>query len=210
MLRFLTASAAFALCLSAGLAVAQTPNQTAPTAPGGGARTSPSGTTTPAPGSSTATQQSLGEPEVTFMKKAATSDMTEIETSKVALTKATRPDIKQFAQHMVDDHTKLSAQMKQIADAKGVQLPSRDPSVDAMVSKLNGLSGAKFDQEYVKGQVAGHRDASKLFHAEATAVKDPSLKQAVAQATPIIDQHLQEAEQLGAALGVEAKTSLKK
>jgi putative membrane protein len=229
MLRFLTASSVFALCLSAGLAVAQTPNPTSPSAPGsnagvsGGARTSPSGTgsggtATPTPGSSTAAQggsstaaqQSLSEPEVTFMKKAAASDMTEIETSRVALTKATRPEIKQFAQQMIDDHTKLSAQMQQLAQARGMQLPPRDPSVEAMVSKLNGLSGAKFDQEYVKGQVAGHRDASKLFHAEGTAARDPQLKQLVAQATPIIDQHLQHAEQLGAAVGVEAKTSLKK
>jgi putative membrane protein len=228
MVRFLTATSIVALCLSAALAVAQT-NPTAPSAGGnnaavsGGARASTSGSTagqaTPTPGSSMTAPQTatpsaaagtLTEPEQTFMKKAAVSDLTEIETSRIAVQKASKPDIKQFAQQMIEDHTKLSNSMKQIASAKNVQLPTSDPSINAMTSKLNGLSGTKFDQEYLKGQVAGHRDASKLFHNEGAAAKDPQLKQAVAQATPIIDQHLQHVEQLAAANGVEAKTSLKK
>jgi putative membrane protein len=239
MKRMLSATTALALCFAASIAVAQTSGSTTSRPAGtgssnppttdttsGGARSTPSGansagSATPTPGSTSSAATSgqaagggasaaLTEPETTFIKKAAASDMTEIETSKVALTKATNADLKKFAQQMIDDHTKLSTSMKQIATAKNVQLPPRDPSIDAMVSKLNGLSGKKFDEEYVKGQVAGHRDASKLFHTEGAQVRDPQLKQAVASATPIIDQHLQHVEQLAASLGVEGKTSLKK
>lgn len=206
---------------SAGSAT-PTPGSTSPAATGqtsGGAAVggTTSGTTsgsTSASGAAgsagAATSAALTEPEMTFVKKAAASDLTEIETSRVAVQKATRPEVKQFAQQMIEDHTRLSNTMKQLASARGVQLPPRDPSVDAMVSKLNGLSGAKFDQEYVKGQVGGHRDASKLYHTEGAQVRDPQLKQAVATATPLIDQHLQHVEQLASSLGVEGKTSLKK
>lgn len=231
MRRFMTATAALALCLSAGFAAAQTSGAASgsnSSTVSGGSRASTSGSTagqaTPTPGSSMtapspsgstasssgAASSALSEPDVTFMKKAATSDMTEIETSKVALQKSGKPEVKQFAQQMIDDHTKLSATMKQLAAARGVQLPPRDPSIDAMVSKLNGLSGNQFDQEYLKGQVGGHRDASNLFHTEGAQAKDPQLKQAVATATPIIDQHLQHVQQLAASMGVEGKASLKK
>jgi putative membrane protein len=225
MRRFLTASSALALCLATGMAVAQTPptpspNPRAPAPMTGGSSTqTPSAqmpsTQTPGPTGGAAMQgqpgpsgeAKLSEPEITFMKKAEAANITEIDTSKVALTKATRPDIKQFAQQMVDDHTKLSNEMKQLADSKGVQLPQRDPAAEAATHKLDGLSGARFDQEYVRIQVAGHRDASKLYHTEESQVRDPQLKQAVAQATPIIDQHLTHAEQLASEVGLESRTS---
>jgi putative membrane protein len=50
--------------------------------------------------------QALTPEEQTFIQKAATSDQTEIKLSRLALERASIPEIKQFAQTMVTDHTK--------------------------------------------------------------------------------------------------------
>src|SRR5690349_10312950 len=46
----------------------------------------------------------------TFVKKAATTDMAEIEMAKLALEKSQNANVRQFAQHMIDEHSKLSEQ----------------------------------------------------------------------------------------------------
>ncbi|GIL41005.1 DUF4142 domain-containing protein [Roseiterribacter gracilis] len=185
MTRFLLTSAAMALCLTACGAQAQT-------APG---------IAKPAP---TAPLNAPADSDVDFVKKAATSDMTEIETSKVAVTKATKPDIKKFAQQMIDDHTKLSTEMGTLAKSKNIPVPPRDSSIDDKVKKLSALSGADFDKEYLKGQVDGHKDAAKLFHGDGTKLKDADLRAAVAKATPTIDAHLDHVQKLAAANGVKS------
>jgi putative membrane protein len=49
------------------------------------------------------------------VNKAAVSDMFEVQSSRLALEKSNNSQIKQFAQKMVDDHTKVSNEMKSMA-----------------------------------------------------------------------------------------------
>ena len=44
--------------------------------------------------------------DMSFVRKAAVAGMTEVQASKLALEKSTDANVKSFAQHMVDDHTK--------------------------------------------------------------------------------------------------------
>ena len=67
--------------------------------------------------------QSLTTDEQTFIQNAASSDQTEIKLSQLAMERASIPEIKQFAQTMVTDHTKSSSLLKPIAMDHGVDLP---------------------------------------------------------------------------------------
>ena len=49
-----------------------------------------------------------------FVYKVAISDMYEVEASKLALEKSSNSAIRQFAQEMVDDHTKTAEELKSI------------------------------------------------------------------------------------------------
>lgn len=83
-----------------------------------------------------------------FMKTAMEGDMAEIQLAQLAQQKASSDQVKQFAQRMIDDHTKLDAQMKPMAQQFGVEAPTDLSAKHKSVqSKLQGLSGAKFDQE---------------------------------------------------------------
>jgi putative membrane protein len=132
-----------------------------------------------------------------FMKDAMEGDMAEIQLAKLAQQKASSDQVKQFAQRMIDDHTKLDAQMKPMAQQFGVEAPADLSSKHKSVqSKLQGLSGNQFDQEYIKAMVNDHREDDQAFLREQTTAKDPTLKSAVTQAEPIIADHLRMAQDI--------------
>jgi len=132
-----------------------------------------------------------------FMKSAMEGDMAEIQLSELALQKSSNDQVKQFAQRMIDDHTKLDAQIKPMATQAGVEAPAElSAKHKAAVAKLQTLSGEQFDREYIKDMVNDHREVDQAFQSEGTAAKSPDLKSAVTQAEPIIAEHLRMAQDL--------------
>ena len=131
------------------------------------------------------------------MKDLAIANMAEVETGKLALEKAQDPKVKEFAQHMVDDHGKMLDEVKQLAQSKGVDLPSApDAKHEKVMKKLQSASGASFDREYMRAMVKDHRDALKLAQRTAKGAKDPDLKAAAQKAAPDIQEHLKMAQDL--------------
>ena len=133
-----------------------------------------------------------------FAMTAAMGGMAEVETARLALTKASSDSVKQYAQKMIDDHTAANAELMQIASAKGITLPSApDAKMRAMMAKMERLSGAAFDREYVS--MAGHKDhqkMEKLFRDESTRGRDADLKAFAAKTLPVVQMHLQMARDL--------------
>jgi putative membrane protein len=133
-----------------------------------------------------------------FATTAAMGGMAEVEIARLALTKASSDDVKQYAQKMIDDHTAANAELMQIASSKGLTLPTApDAKHRAMMAKMEKLSGAAFDREYI--MMAGHKDHSKmekLFRDESTRGRDADLKAFAAKTLPVVQQHLQMARDL--------------
>jgi putative membrane protein len=133
-----------------------------------------------------------------FAMTAAMGGMAEVEMSRLALTKASSDAVKQYAQKMIDDHTAANAELMQIASAKGITLPTApDAKMRAMMSRMEKLSGADFDREYV--MMAGHKDhqkMEKLFRDESMKGRDADLKAFAAKTLPVVQQHLQMARDL--------------
>jgi putative membrane protein len=100
-----------------------------------------------------------------FVTEAANSDMLEIASSKLVAAKADAKD-KAFADQMIADHTKTSAELKALIDGGKVTatLPaSMDKTHQAKLDKLSKLDGKDFIKEYESMQVAAHKDAVSLF-----------------------------------------------
>ena len=136
-----------------------------------------------------------------FVKTVAISDMFEIQSGQLAAEKAENGDVKSFGQQMVDDHSKTSAQLKELIKNKDVrdQFPDTlDQDHQARLDKLKGLSGMQFDKSYVDMQVKAHEKAVSLFEDYAAAGEDSALKAWSADTLPTLKNHLKEANDLTA------------
>jgi putative membrane protein len=125
-----------------------------------------------------------------FIQKAAVGGMAEVQIAQLAEQKSDDTTVKQFAQKMIDDHTPNNEQLMKLASAKGVTPPAElDAAHQKQMTKLQSLSGKKFDTTYLKGQEKDHAVMLKLFETEAKNGHDPELKQFAETTIPVIESH---------------------
>lgn len=130
-----------------------------------------------------------------FMMTAAHSDQNEIQQSKMALAKGVTGAAKEMANKMIADHTKSTADLKQIAAKKGVTLPTdMDADHKAMAPAMEKLSGQAFEQQYIKQMVADHQKTANTMAAHQTMTKDPAIQGFITKTLPVVESHLQMAE----------------
>jgi putative membrane protein len=133
----------------------------------------------------------------TFMRKAAEGGKAEVELGKLAQEKAASPEVKQFGERMVNDHTKASDQLKQVAEKEGVTLPDKLNAKDrATKARLEKLSGEAFDRAYMRDMVKDHTEDVAEFRKEANNGKDPEVKSFASQTVPTLEDHLKEAKNI--------------
>jgi putative membrane protein len=133
-----------------------------------------------------------------FVKEVATSDMFEIESSKLAQDKGNAAE-KSFASQMVTDHTKTSNDLKgMITGGKfKAELPTAlDNSHQSKLDKLKGESGKDFSSDYDSMQVSAHKDAVALFERYAKGGENADLKAWAGKTLPALKHHLDMAEKL--------------
>lgn len=149
--------------------------------------------------SDTAMATTPASPGQAFADAAAASDMFEIETSKLAATKAASSKIKTFAAQMIKAHTDSTAKLKTAAAAASPAITPASTLTAAQQSKLAELStksGADFDRAYAEAQVAAHQatlDALKAYSASGDVA---SLKAFATELVPIVTAHLNMAKSL--------------
>ncbi len=132
-----------------------------------------------------------------MMKQMAESHLGEISLGKLAQEKAQSDEVKSFAKKMVDDHTKALDALKQMAQSKGVTLPTEPGKQQmAMQKKLQDQTGEKFDRQYM--QQAGeraHKDTHKLLQRAASRAEDTDLKNYASTAIGTVESHMQMAKE---------------
>jgi putative membrane protein len=132
-----------------------------------------------------------------FVSKAMQGGMAEVQLAQLTLQKSDNQQVKQFAQRMIDDHTKLNDQMKPVAQQLGVSVPDQISKGDRKtIAKLQALSGSAYDQAYIKDMVKDHKQDLSEFQMEASSGQDQTVKDAANQGSKVIAQHLQMAQQL--------------
>jgi putative membrane protein len=133
-----------------------------------------------------------------FMKQAAQNGHAEIQASQAATTKATRPEVKSFAEKMIADHTKVADELKTLAASKKVELPT-EPSLKQKgeLKLVTGADGDKFDARYSQAfGVKAHEETIKLFEEAAKDAKDPEVKAWAEKTLPGLKHHLEMAKAL--------------
>lgn len=142
----------------------------------------------------------LDRSDAALLKDIAQANIAEVETGKLAIEKSSSPEIKKFAQMMVDDHSKGLAEVKTLASASGTELPDGpDVKHKAAMVEFKTLKGDTFDSRYVKqAGVGDHEATEKLLKKTQAEAKDADLKALAAKMLPIVQAHLQHAQSLAA------------
>jgi len=133
----------------------------------------------------------------------STVDSGEIEQAQVALQRATRPEVRDFATHMVDQHTASKQAGAQLASQSGLT-PAPSPKAaelkaasEKMLQTLNAADASNFDITYVDGQIAQHATVLKMIEDQLTpAVNDSALRDQLSTARGMVQRHLDQARQL--------------
>lgn len=152
---------------------------------------------TPAPVASGSAAMNLSKADQKAVTDMAMSNMAEVAIGKMALAKSQNPQVKAYAQKMIDDHTAAQGDVTTLAQAKGVTLPTDlDAKHKAMSAMLDKLSGDAFDKAYMKNAgVTDHNQTHDKLTKAASKAKDPDVKAAATKMLPVVDQHLQLAKQ---------------
>lgn len=134
-----------------------------------------------------------------FAREVALSDMYEVTAGRLALEKSQNARTREFAQMMIDDHTRNSQALQeaaiQLQDAAATgnldySMPaSLDPARQSQLDILQRLDGQDFDREYMNQQMEAHRKTLDLLKAYAGNGDVAELRQYAQGAIPTIQKH---------------------
>lgn len=174
------------LAATAALALAQSPVHAQATPPGSAA--------SPA---AAAARPNIAADDRGFVMQAAAGGLAEVKLGEMAQRKGASEAVKRFGAQMVADHSKANDELKQVAAAKGLQPPAAlDQKHAAVAARLDKLSGAEFDREYIRAMLDDHRQTVALFERQAAQGRDAELKAFAQKTLPTLRQHLTHAENL--------------
>jgi putative membrane protein len=133
-----------------------------------------------------------------YMRMAASSDLFEIESSRLALQASRNEAVRQFAQMMVGDHSRTSSDMMATARQLGLQAPPPQllPHHMEMLDRLRAASPMDFDRAYKAEQIMAHEEALNLHRNYAQSGDTPAFRELATRAVPIVEMHWGQARNL--------------
>lgn len=145
----------------------------------------------------------LNSSDSMFFRKAAEGGMAEVKLGQLARDKAADQQVKDFGSRMVKDHGKANDQLKDLASKKDVTLPDSLSAKDqALYDRLSKMSGAAFDKEYMRAMIRDHEQDVAEFRKESEMAKDSDAKDFAAKTLPTLEDHLQQAKEIGSKMGL--------
>jgi putative membrane protein len=149
-------------------------------------------------------QAQLTPAERAFLRRAAFRNAYEIEVSKLAAGKAVNPAVREFAQTMVAQQSRLNDELVAIMNAHGVAPPKGLPADRA--TKLHRLAALPrsdaFDNGYVKViGIEDRRSAIRMFEKARGQVRDAGLRAFIDRSLAVLRAHLATAQGVAASSG---------
>jgi putative membrane protein len=143
----------------------------------------------------------VDEKDAKFATDAANAGMAEVAAGKVAETKATDAQVKDYAKMMVEHHTMINDELMEIAKKKNITLPTApDADHQKMLTDLSAKSGKEFDKAYVNAMVEGHKKVAAMLEDASKNCKDTDLMAFATKTLPTVKTHLAKIEAIQKAM----------
>src|SRR5215470_13933468 len=137
-----------------------------------------------------------------------TANQVDIDAGKLAESKGSSKEVRDFGKMMVTDHSGVNKQATELVTKLKVK-PEDNPTSQSLkaggeenVKKLQGLSGAAFDKAYIAHEVAYHQ--AVLDAVDKTLIpnaKNEELKALIVKVRPAFVAHLEHAKSIQSKLG---------
>lgn len=137
------------------------------------------------------------KPAQRFLTWAYKDNLFEIQLSKMVAGKVQKPEVKEFAQKLAEEHTQANQQIKQLAQQQNIQL-SQDLA-DWQQAKLQHVSRLPADMltnAYVFHQVGMHHTNILENRWAANNIQEQEVKTLAMRMIPNLQNHLRQAEQI--------------
>jgi putative membrane protein len=185
-MKYLHGAALAAGIFGSATAFGQTMSNSAPAAP-----------PTQPPTSAAAGSSRLSATDQDFVNNAAIGGLFEVEAGKIAAKKAANPQVRQFAERMVRDHSEADNKLKRDVSAAGGTVPNElDSQHQQELQQITSQQGPDFDRNYMQMMVKDHDTDAQDFGKAAQTLQDPRLKQFAAQTLKVIQEHDKMAHQI--------------
>lgn len=174
---------------------AQMPDTTGWNRPDSTTRPRPDTSGTQIPDSTNA--ESMPSDDREFLQTAADDGAGEVALSSLAAERASRREVRDFAQMLASDHEKANRELAQLATEKNLTVagkPNADQAV--LLDQLMKASGSGFDRAYLQGMVMDHKKSIALFERQASSGRDTDLKRWASKMLPMLRDHLARANKL--------------
>lgn len=137
-----------------------------------------------------------------FIRDAASVGMMEVRLGRVAQDNGYLQEVKSFGERMVLEHSQASQQLNAIAAQRNLILPVQlERKHILMLARLSKLAGIEFDRKYMQTMVKNHLNSIALFKKALKKVQDPDLRAWTVATLPVLQQHLQMAQEVVQKLG---------
>ena len=105
-------------------------------------------------------QSDVDEDAKEFMMAASIGSIMEVELAKVAQQQSSNSTVKDFAEMMIKDHTRIYNELKKLATDKHILLPIElEQEQKQELDELRKVSGSAFDERYMRLMVTNHEKA---------------------------------------------------
>ena len=127
-----------------------------------------------------------------YVAQAGAADLFEIESSKIALEKSQNKAVRDFAQMMIDQHQKSTADIKAAAQKAGVtvQPPALMANQQQILEEIKAADAGNFDSVYVRNQRMAHNAALALHQGYARNGDTPALKETASAVAKVVQEHI--------------------
>lgn len=138
------------------------------------------------------------------LDRLATADRGEVAMGKLAQSNGSSR-VQQYGQMLEQDHGTALGQVQDLAKKKNVTLGETPKDAMAkheqkqsheMHGKLAKLHGAEFDKAFAKAMIDDHKKDIEHLNKWKTAVNDPDVSSLIDQTLPVLQKHLDQAQQL--------------
>ncbi len=132
----------------------------------------------------------ISDQDKQFAEAALDADLMELKLSEMAVNKGFSPEVKELAQHMIEDHKKADALLKEMAVAKSIPMSTKlDDAQQKEYDKLSDKAGEDFDKSYTDYMVSHHKKTIDLYEKETKKGENTELRAFATNTLPTLNHH---------------------